>query len=248
MQYQDPHLSDQELLLAADGELPLRRQRHVQVHLKACWTCRSRMGEVQQNIGKLVHEYHSLFDPPPDPHSQDQLRDQLQRLGQPRQFAPFWRLATAAVSLFILIAGAMLFLREQNRELTVPNPSLTPGEVSVASKQQVCQAGDPGETGPIPEALKQQVFAVYGMPDAAREAYEVDFLITPGLGGSVSLRNLWPQPYSSRHWSAHVKDVLEDRLHSLVCDGSLDLSTAQRDIATNWVDAYKKYVHTNQPM
>jgi len=33
-----------------------------------------------------------------------------------------------------------------------------------------------------------------------------------------------------------------------VCLGNLDLSTAQREIATNWIDAYKKYFHTEAPV
>ena len=28
----------------------------------------------------------------------------------------------------------------------------------------------------------------------------------------------------------------------------LDLATAQREIATNWIEAYKKYFHTDQPL
>jgi hypothetical protein len=34
----------------------------------------------------------------------------------------------------------------------------------------------------------------------------------------------------------------------LVCDGELDLPTAQRDIATDWIVAYKKYFHTDRPL
>jgi len=34
----------------------------------------------------------------------------------------------------------------------------------------------------------------------------------------------------------------------MVCDGRLDLEEAQRQIAGNWIDAYKKYFHTNQPL
>jgi hypothetical protein len=41
---------------------------------------------------------------------------------------------------------------------------------------------------------------------------------------------------------------LEERLHQLVCDGELDLPTAQRDIATDWIVAYKKYFHTDRPL
>ena len=45
-----------------------------------------------------------------------------------------------------------------------------------------------------------------------------------------------------------MKDALEDRLHETVCDGSLDLADAQREIATNWIGAYKKYFHTDTPL
>lgn len=61
------------------------------------------------------------------------------------------------------------------------------------------------------------------------------------LGGSNSLRNLWPESYHTT-WNARVKDRLEDKLHKLVCAGQLDLATAQRAIATDWISAYKTYV------
>jgi len=41
------------------------------------------------------------------------------------------------------------------------------------------------------------------------DAYEVDYLITPELGGATDIRNLWP--YGDTVWNAHVKDQLEDR-------------------------------------
>jgi hypothetical protein len=44
-----------------------------------------------------------------------------------------------------------------------------------------------------------------------------------------------------------VKDVLERKLHNLVCAGKVDLKTAQREIASNWIEAYKKYVSENPP-
>ena len=31
------------------------------------------------------------------------------------------------------------------------------------------------------------------------------------------------------------------KLHNLVCAGKLDLKTAQREIASNWIEAYQKY-------
>jgi hypothetical protein len=67
-------------------------------------------------------------------------------------------------------------------------------------------------------------------------------------GGVEDIHNLWPEPYTSPRWNAHVKDALEERLHEMVCGGELDLSTAQRDIATDWIAAYKKYSHTDRPL
>jgi hypothetical protein len=68
------------------------------------------------------------------------------------------------------------------------------------------------------------------------------------LGGSSDIRNLWPEPYASTLWNAHVKDALEDRLHEMVCNGTIDLHTAQREIASNWIAAYKKYFHAEKPL
>jgi hypothetical protein len=41
---------------------------------------------------------------------------------------------------------------------------------------------------------------------------------------------------------------LEDRLRQMVCDGQMDLATAQREIAINWIEAYKKYFKTDRPL
>ena len=79
------------------------------------------------------------------------------------------------------------------------------------------------------------------MSAAQRNAYEVDYLIAPGLGGTADIHNLWPEPYSSDAWNARVKDELEEYLHQSVCAGKVDLRTAQSDISHDWIAAYKKY-------
>ena len=87
----------------------------------------------------------------------------------------------------------------------------------------------------------------YGISDASPGEHEIDYLIGPGVGGTEDIHNLWPEAYNARPWNARVKDSLEERLHQLVCAGELDLSTAQHDIATDWIAAYKKYFDTERP-
>jgi hypothetical protein len=100
----------------------------------------------------------------------------------------------------------------------------------------------------IPRPIALKVFEAYGVSDPPPGAYELDYLIAPELGGTNDIRNLWPQPYRTLPWDAHAKDALEDRLYQLVCDGSLTLATAQQDLATDWIAAYKKYFRTRAPL
>jgi hypothetical protein len=72
-------------------------------------------------------------------------------------------------------------------------------------------------------------------------------LISLELGGSNSVKNLWPEAYDL-DWGARVKDALENKLHTMVCSGDISLERAQHEIATDWIAAYKKYFHTQQPV
>ena len=72
--------------------------------------------------------------------------------------------------------------------------------------------------------------------------YEEDHLISLELGGHpTSAANLWAEPWFGA-WNARVKDRLENRLHRLVCDGTLSLRDAQEAVATDWVAAYQRFV------
>ena len=165
--------------------------------------------------------------------------------------------ASACLAILLLALG-IRFAREQltasdwqpisadSNAPLVPNANLTPGAVRPVDVRQVCVAGGPAEKRPS-TSLQRAVFHEYGMDGAAPEGYEVDHLITPALGGSDDIRNLWPESYSSE-WNAHVKDELEDYLHNQVCQGKLDLPTAQHEIATDWISAYQKYFHTDRPV
>ena len=131
--------------------------------------------------------------------------------------------------------------------VSFPEPSLTPGVAVAVNPEQVCRSTRP-KNRIVPVSLQRRVFEEYGIAGAEPRAYEVDYLITPALGGADDIRNLWPQSYSSAVWNARVKDALEDRLHDMVCEGQLDLATAQQDISSDWIAAYKKYFHTDRPL
>jgi hypothetical protein len=124
----------------------------------------------------------------------------------------------------------------------LPNPRLTPGDVLPVTKEDICVPGYSQKVRDVPEKLKEEVYKLYGIRSHKPREYEVDHLISLELGGSNSIKNLWPESYETEPWNAKVKDVLENRLHKLVCEGRLALKTAQREEATDWIGAYKKYV------
>lgn len=169
-----------------------------------------------------------------------------ERLDTARPAMPRWMpvAASAMAACLALVAVAERGALRRSADPVVPKSALTPGETRSVSLDEVCR-GSAGESS-VPPSVRQAVFQEYGIHGARANAYEVDYLITPELGGASSIRNLWPQPYSAV-WNAHVKDELENRLHGMVCAGQVDLTTAQKEIAQDWIGAYKKYFHTDRP-
>ncbi len=113
--------------------------------------------------------------------------------------------------------------------------------------QHVCVPGYAKKVRAVPARLKRQAYAEYGITQYKTGDYEVDHLIPLSLGGSNSIRNLWPQSTKTSPWNSYVEDALERKLHKLICAGQSDLKTAQREIASNWIEAYKKYVLAGPP-
>ena len=132
--------------------------------------------------------------------------------------------------------------------VALPDHTLTPGAtLPGVTAAQVCTAGWTQAHRDVPEELRYQVFAEYRVAYSAHLSYEVDHLIPLELGGSNSIRNLWPQPAGGSHPGYPAKDGLENRLHELVCDGTLPLSTAQHAIAANWWAAYHAHAGAAAP-
>jgi hypothetical protein len=126
----------------------------------------------------------------------------------------------------------------------LPDRRCTPGVADPAVTQAniattICRPGytktvRPPESVTRPEKLaSMKAYGDAGSP----HAYEYDHLISLELGGAPNdLRNLWPEPGAS----PNPKDRVENRLHKLVCAGSMTLATAQRKIATDWVKEYHR--------
>ncbi len=250
-----PHPSEADLLMSADGELSKARTATIQAHLNACWACRARMQTLEQTIIGFTRARNQALDPnlPAAAGPRALLRARLAELAtvEPRSAFHVRAFATrlAAAALFLAVIGATLMVFELtvNAEGPRPNSRVTPGETRPISLSEVCSSQQAEVVvRHISAETQRQVLRTYGVNPDNPEAFEVDYLITPDLGGAETVRNLWPQPYSTR-WNAKVKDQLEQRLHDLVCAGRLDLPTAQREIAANWIGAYKKYVAPNTP-
>jgi hypothetical protein len=122
----------------------------------------------------------------------------------------------------------------------MPNRKLTPGVALPVTAAQVCTTGYAGRVRNVPASEKEAVYARYAVEHVPYQ-HEVDHLISLEIGGSNDIRNLWPEPYAGR-WGARTKDVLENKLHDLVCSHRLSLRSAQQQEASNWVAAYKRYV------
>ena len=259
------HILDEDLVRLADGELSSQRSAEVVAHLEACWDCRARMEEIESTITGFVRSHHAEFDGqlPSATGPRALLRARLAELGSETR-TDWWRrvfqfglpgVAIVCLPLIAIAIGVVAFRYTSQRPASVsfeaeatPNRALTPGATREVTIGEVCSSSEEEVVGDVPINLRQRVFQEYGIANARPEDYEIDYLIAPRLGGTEDIHNLWPEPYRSRVWNAHVKDALEERLHEMVCSGQLDLFTAQHDIATDWIAAYKKYFHTTKPL
>ncbi len=133
---------------------------------------------------------------------------------------------------------------EVNNEL--PDPVCTPGLADTNVTQDnisktICVSGytktvRPSASVTAPEKL--QSIQEYGYSDTNPSDYEYDHLISLELGGAANdVKNLWAEPAPS----PNPKDKIENKLHSLVCNGTISLDDAQKRISTNWVTALNGY-------
>ena len=130
-----------------------------------------------------------------------------------------------AIAFLLVIAQVVL---AQHPTPILPDSKLTPGDAFDVTVQDICVPGYSRKVRNVPAEMKREVYEEYGITSHGPGDYEVDHLIPLELGGSNSIKNLWPESHRTSPWNAQVKDGLEAKLHELVCSGQLDLKAAQQ--------------------
>jgi hypothetical protein len=124
----------------------------------------------------------------------------------------------------------------------LPDPECTPGATNPSVTQDnikntICVPGYTKTIRPpvsYTTPLKIKLMKSYGFTDS-RSNYEFDHLIPLAVGGHpTDVKNLFPEPGYGQY-NFHVKDRFENYLHRAVCNESIRLSDAQKEIATDWI-------------
>ena len=173
---------------------------------------------------------------------------------------------------FLLSFAPAMLLTGAAFAADLPNPALTPGDALTAvptakaatclskltgqevskgdpvTQEMVCTSGYTKCVRAVAPPVRASAFHGYGLQGnhtgycEGQEGCELDHLVSLEIGGSNSVKNLWPQSFDTSPWNAHVKDQLENFFHAEVCAGRIPLEQAQKEISSNWIDAYRKYL------
>jgi hypothetical protein len=123
-----------------------------------------------------------------------------------------------------------------------PDPRCSPGAYYTGlTKAVICSPNfRTASVDNVSQAIKVKVKAAYGLlPHNYAKALEIDHIVPLVLGGSNEIANLFPEKLDGQP-GYKAKDRLELRLHQLVCNGSMKLGSAQKQIAANWQALYRQ--------
>ena len=168
MRTADTHISDQDLLRAADGELPGREAARIQFHLVGCWTCRARRAELERTIEDFVTAHQREADGPRallrarlrelEETDRPSLAEQCRRVFLRLRGPVFASLAAGAA----VIIGLSVFSSVQSvRASSMPDSALTPGATRTSERDDVCSPSPREGFYPIPATLAYRVFEKY---------------------------------------------------------------------------------------
>ena len=101
--------------------------------------------------------------------------------------------------MFIRVIALLLFLTAialaQQPPPIVPDPKLTPGDAFEVTVQDLCVPGYTKKVRNVPAEMKREVYREYSVTSYGSGDYDVDHLIPLELGGSNSIKNLWPESH-----------------------------------------------------
>jgi hypothetical protein len=95
--------------------------------------------------------------------------------------------------------------RSQQPTPILPDPKLTPGDSFPVTVQDLCVPGYTKKVRNVSAEMKREVYEEYGVTLHGHGDYEVDHLITLELGGSNSIKNLWPESHRTSPWKCLSK-------------------------------------------
>lgn len=253
------HPTDVELNLVAEGEISLLQSSLIRFHLRKCPFCQNRTIVLVTTMREIVHLQHSETSVANMTSTKARaLLSARMRMIEPQRTvwssAGHFTLLTWVASVLVLFCVACMSAiithertrSEKGRSEVWPEPlfRLTPGATRPVTLADICPQREFADQDPSVDASTEQaVFREYGVGKGSKGNYQVDYLISPQLGGTSDIRNLWPQPYGETVWNARAKDRLEDKLHRMVCDHEIDLPLAQKEIARDWISTYQKVFH-----
>ncbi len=156
-----------------------------------------------------------------------------------------WLGPAAATSIAPVDAGRTVLLAPRTKTAGCslganPDRRCSPGAYSSRlTRAVICAQGFRTSTiRNVPQSEKFAVEQEYGLaPAYYGHTLEIDHIVSLELGGSNAIANLYPERLNA-HPGYQVKDRLENRLHALVCSGTIGLRAAQAGIAANWQRLY----------
>jgi hypothetical protein len=259
------HLSEVELIRFLDGEMSSSERELASLHLEGCGECRAGLAETLAIGEELKASDRAGSRAVADGErarvllraklaeargaEAGSLGDRVRGFVRTRLSLRYVYGAVAFAGVLAVISGLPGLHRSvADIAVSLPNRALTPGMTHSVSLQDICAAEDEDLDPAVPYSRQEAVFREYGISiDRSAKDFQVDYLISPQLGGTDDVRNLWPQSYGETRWNARAKDALERHLSRMVCEKKIDLAEAQREIATNWIAAYQKYLGTSRP-
>jgi hypothetical protein len=165
------------------------------------------MGRLHHDQGPLFYSFR-LDEAVPDDHLVREIAGVLDLTWVHAELAPFYSKTGRPSIAAVLFSHAAIAGSDQIAAdyAIVPDPTITPGRARTEDAQEICANGT--------KALRHwsrdrdgRILRAYGLARGPHPDFEVDHLISLGIGGADTDNNLWPEPRRSLEpvWNAERK-------------------------------------------